>query len=458
MTATTNTSKVKTTIQQAYHKRYLTEHTLEYTAPNGDIIEIISIKENTGKDKTKKPYTVGFRNTADDSEYSCNTVGDMPCFMSVSIPPAKEPVKTVEDPIKSTLAQVIQDGLLSSHDVRFTSKGIEYDIRSISAIQDDGKCSIKYVPILNTMQILSARTPLTTVVFLYPYNNPDTTPPKEDPVAEPVPFNVEDLVKKLKTLDTREEGYQILDEFSKTKDILESMCRYLDIPTHRQSAQTLREKIVQATIGFRLESKTIRGENTTNFNDLTAVVELVKDFSNDSKLALINLLILQMSDPATSPNTTTNPAPTKVDTNPANNPKPVTATKPTTKPTTTTNDEDRDKSYESLYPALCEWKQLRDSGKTIKSFSPEQSHGAGYASIVEELKVIDWLDGLHPSHKSQILERWKKGEIKFSLLNGICKPNYHVHYPSNATLIALGRMEAKSQGEYKAAIAAKKSA
>jgi len=393
-TATTNTSLVKMTIEQLFAKPHLLkEHEISYTHPDGKKIFITSIRLNNGKDKATKKFAVTFEDES-GSSWTNNITATFEVGMSVSIPPTstkeeKEPEEIVTtDPVKSTLAQVIEDGLLLSHYVRFTSKGIEYDIRNIAEVQD-GKCSIKYVSILNTMQILSARTPLTTVVFLYPYNNPDTTPPKEDPVD-----------------------------------------------------------------GFRLESKTIRGENITNFNDLTAVVELVKDFSNDSKLALINLLILQMSDPATSPNTTTNPAPTKVDTNPANNPKPVTATKPTT----TTNDEDRDKSYESLYPALCEWKQLRDSGKTIKSFSPEQSHGAGYASIVEELKVIDWLDGLHPTHKSQILSRWEKGEIKFSLLNGICKPNYHVHYPKNATLIALGRMEPKSQAEYKAAIAAKKSA
>jgi len=75
------------------------------------------------------------------------------------------------------------------------------------------------------------------------------------------------LVSRLRATDEREEGLVLLDEFSLTKPSLELIARYIDVPvSQRDNMETLREKIIEATIGYRLRSMVIQGRTDQHFS------------------------------------------------------------------------------------------------------------------------------------------------------------------------------------------------
>ena len=73
--------------------------------------------------------------------------------------------------------------------------------------------------------------------------------------------NLADLVAQLRALGSREEGLNLLREGQLTKKELEALARLMDLPVPRDDdAERLRQKIVEESIGSRLNSEAIRGQ------------------------------------------------------------------------------------------------------------------------------------------------------------------------------------------------------
>jgi len=69
------------------------------------------------------------------------------------------------------------------------------------------------------------------------------------------------LVTQLRTLGSREDGLNLLKEAQLTKKELEALARLMDLPVPRDDdAERLRQKIVEESIGSRLNSQAIRGQ------------------------------------------------------------------------------------------------------------------------------------------------------------------------------------------------------
>jgi len=87
-------------------------------------------------------------------------------------------------------------------------------------------------------------------------------PEKKDPghnhrVVSP---RLEGLASQLRGLDSREEGRRLLAKADLTKKELEKLARLMDLPVLREDdAERLRQKIVEQSIGARLNSLAIRG-------------------------------------------------------------------------------------------------------------------------------------------------------------------------------------------------------
>jgi len=64
----------------------------------------------------------------------------------------------------------------------------------------------------------------------------------------------------LGSMGSREEGSEYLRTVARRRKDLERVARCLDLPVSRgEKAERLREKIIEATIGYRLRSQAIRG-------------------------------------------------------------------------------------------------------------------------------------------------------------------------------------------------------
>jgi hypothetical protein len=80
------------------------------------------------------------------------------------------------------------------------------------------------------------------------------------PIAGMSVDEIKKVVSHLQSLSSREDGLALLDERCKTKTNLMKFARVLDLPVdHEDTVEKLRDKIVEATIGFRLRSEAIRG-------------------------------------------------------------------------------------------------------------------------------------------------------------------------------------------------------
>lgn len=68
------------------------------------------------------------------------------------------------------------------------------------------------------------------------------------------------VARHLESLDTREAGHAYLETVAATKADLLAIARHLDLPAQkRDSRARLQEKVVEATIGFRIRSAAIQG-------------------------------------------------------------------------------------------------------------------------------------------------------------------------------------------------------
>jgi len=73
-----------------------------------------------------------------------------------------------------------------------------------------------------------------------------------------------DLEKKasetLQAFNSRDEGIRYLDAMCTTKNDLIKIARYLDLPVQKkETIKQIRDKIIEATIGFRVRSAAIQG-------------------------------------------------------------------------------------------------------------------------------------------------------------------------------------------------------
>jgi hypothetical protein len=74
------------------------------------------------------------------------------------------------------------------------------------------------------------------------------------------PLDVTDVLDALSKIQTRDAGFAILEHRDLNKRELEAVARKLDLPVFREdSTQRLAEKIVEGSIGSRLNSSAIRG-------------------------------------------------------------------------------------------------------------------------------------------------------------------------------------------------------
>lgn len=84
---------------------------------------------------------------------------------------------------------------------------------------------------------------------------------KEENTPEAL-FNLNDIVAKLTAFPSRAEASQFMEATFETKKTLEQIARHLDVPVNKQDkVETLRDKIIEATVGARLRSEAIKGTN-----------------------------------------------------------------------------------------------------------------------------------------------------------------------------------------------------
>ncbi len=74
-----------------------------------------------------------------------------------------------------------------------------------------------------------------------------------------IDLDTSNIEQTLISFDSREEGMEYLAEKCQRKDELELLVRHLDLPVSKKdSIEKLREKVIEATIGYRLRSKAIQ--------------------------------------------------------------------------------------------------------------------------------------------------------------------------------------------------------
>lgn len=72
-----------------------------------------------------------------------------------------------------------------------------------------------------------------------------------------------EITQMLNEMDDRQKGLTLLNDRCPTKDGLVQLTRYLDLPLQKKEpVDRLTEKIIEATIGYRLRSRAIQGEET----------------------------------------------------------------------------------------------------------------------------------------------------------------------------------------------------
>ena len=75
--------------------------------------------------------------------------------------------------------------------------------------------------------------------------------------------NVEDVIKEITALGSRQDAQALLDSRYSTRKSLEPIARRLDIPIAKQDkVEVLRDKIIEATVGARIRSQAIQGTGT----------------------------------------------------------------------------------------------------------------------------------------------------------------------------------------------------
>lgn len=83
--------------------------------------------------------------------------------------------------------------------------------------------------------------------------------PKEEPPAE-AKLDLSEIVAKLTSSASRSDASKFLDDSFGSKKALDQIARHLDVVVLKQDkAETLRDKIIEATVGARLRSEAIQG-------------------------------------------------------------------------------------------------------------------------------------------------------------------------------------------------------
>lgn len=72
-----------------------------------------------------------------------------------------------------------------------------------------------------------------------------------------------EIASRLRSMVSRTEGERFLRDIAPSKSALETLARYLDVATRREDRlDDLMQRIIEATIGFRLSSAAVRGRTT----------------------------------------------------------------------------------------------------------------------------------------------------------------------------------------------------
>jgi hypothetical protein len=83
---------------------------------------------------------------------------------------------------------------------------------------------------------------------------------KDESTLFPTATSVEEIIKEVTALATRQEAQAFLETRYPTRKALEPIARKLDLPIVKQDkVETLRDKIVEATVGARIRSQAIQG-------------------------------------------------------------------------------------------------------------------------------------------------------------------------------------------------------
>lgn len=76
------------------------------------------------------------------------------------------------------------------------------------------------------------------------------------------------IVTRLRAMDNRASGEQLLHEVATTRATLEALARHLDVGVRRDDSQDdLRRRIIDSTIGFRLSTAAIQGRSPVRNRD-----------------------------------------------------------------------------------------------------------------------------------------------------------------------------------------------
>ncbi len=71
---------------------------------------------------------------------------------------------------------------------------------------------------------------------------------------------MKEIRSALELMDSREEGHKLLKDRCETKEDLTRLAKYLDLPVQKSDkVEQLFERIVEATIGYRIRSAAIQG-------------------------------------------------------------------------------------------------------------------------------------------------------------------------------------------------------
>jgi len=76
--------------------------------------------------------------------------------------------------------------------------------------------------------------------------------------------DIDTVRNNLKTVSTRETAEALLNEWAPKKAQLEAVAKALSVPVQKiDTADQIKNKIIDATVGYRLRSHAIRGEDTS---------------------------------------------------------------------------------------------------------------------------------------------------------------------------------------------------
>ncbi|MCZ2107802.1 MAG: hypothetical protein LC106_10540 [Burkholderiales bacterium] len=86
---------------------------------------------------------------------------------------------------------------------------------------------------------------------------------KDETTSISTDTNVEDVIKEITALGSRQDAQALLDSRYSTRKSLEPIARGLEIPIAKQDkVEVLRDKIIEATVGARIRSQAIQGTGT----------------------------------------------------------------------------------------------------------------------------------------------------------------------------------------------------